>query len=170
MVEPTTLAYLAGMIDGDGYITINRSVRKGKVYHAPQIGIAGTRREPHDLAASIWGGTVGCFLPANAAHRPQFQWSRQGEVAAEIIRALEPYLLVKVEHAWLALRLWDHILEGKSDDPFPWYGPHFEPQRERDEMRQWMIDMNQSRNRVGKKAAGRLLDGRTHDEFPKGQV
>jgi hypothetical protein len=153
MVEPTTLAYLAGMIDGDGYITINRSVRKGYVYHAPQVGIAGTRREPHDLAASIWGGKVTCFTPRNPAHRPQFQWTRQGEAAAEIIRAIAPYLLVKAEHAWLALHLWEHVLEGKSPDPFPWYGPHFEPKRERDEMRQWMIDMNQSRNRVGRKTA-----------------
>jgi hypothetical protein len=29
MHEPTTLAYIAGMIDGDGYITINRSERAG---------------------------------------------------------------------------------------------------------------------------------------------
>ncbi len=33
-------------------------------------------------------------------------------------------------------------------------------------MREWMVDMNQSRNRIGKKAAGRLLDGVAHDGFP----
>lgn len=165
--EPTTLAYLAGMIDGDGYITINRSVRAGKVYHGPAVGIAGTRREPHDLAASLWGGAVSRYAPKNPNHRPQFQWSRQGAKAAMIIRAIEPYLLVKREHAWLALHLWEHIEEGRSDDPFPWYGPNFNPARERDEMRDWMIDINQSRSRVrGKAAAGRLLDGRTHEEFP----
>lgn len=32
MIEPTTLAYLAGMIDGDGYITITRSTRGSKDY------------------------------------------------------------------------------------------------------------------------------------------
>jgi protein gp37 len=36
----------------------------------------------------------------------------------------------------------------------------------REAMRSEMIDMNQSRNRVGKKRAGRLLDGRTWDQFP----
>jgi hypothetical protein len=165
-IEATTLAYLAGMIDGDGYITINRSVRAGKVYHAPQVGIAGTRREPHDLAASLWGGTVSCYAPANPGHRHQFQWSRQGGVAARIIELLEPYLLIKREHAWLALQLWEHLEEGRFDDPFPWYGPHFDPSHERDRMRDEMVDLNQSRGRLRKKAAGRLLDGATHDGFP----
>jgi hypothetical protein len=166
IIKDTTLAYLAGMIDGDGYITINRSDRAGKIYHAPQVGIAGTRREPHDLAASLWGGKVGCYYPTNTAHRPQFQWSRQGAQAAEIIKLLQPFLLIKIEHAWLALNLWEHIQEGRSSDPFPWYGPHFEPICERDEMREHMIEINQSRNRIGKKAAGRLLDGVEHNGTP----
>jgi hypothetical protein len=165
-IEATTLAYLAGMIDGDGYITINRSERAGKVYHAPQVGIAGTRREPHDLAASLWGGAVSCYAPSNPRHRPQFQWSRQGAAAADIIRSLEPYLLVKREHAWLALELWEHIELGRDEDPFPWFGPHFDPAAQRDEMRVQMIEINQSRNRVGKKTAGRLLDGREWNEVP----
>ena len=63
MTDQTTLAYLAGMIDGDGYISITRSVRNGNEYFGPQVGIAGTRREPHDLAASIWGGVVSTYKP-----------------------------------------------------------------------------------------------------------
>lgn len=38
MIEPTTLAYLAGMIDGDGYITITRSTRGSKDYFGAQVG------------------------------------------------------------------------------------------------------------------------------------
>ena len=165
--SPTTLAYLAGMIDGDGYITINRSERNGKVYHAPQVGIAGTRREPHDLAAGLFGGSVGIYYPRNPAHRPQYQWSRQGASAVEVIRAIQPYLLVKIEHSWLALQLWDHIELGKSDDPFPWFFPDYCPIPDRDDMRDEMIAMNQSRNRMGKKSAGRLLDGVQHDGYPE---
>jgi hypothetical protein len=160
MTTPTVLAYLAGMIDGDGYITINRSVRGGRVYHGPQVGIAGTRREPHDLAASIWGGSVRAHVPRNVRHRPQFQWTRQGESAVAVIRAIQPYLLVKAEHAWLALHLWEHIEEGRSDDPFPWFAPDYDPAAARDVLRGEMIDLNQSRNRL------RELDGRTHNEYP----
>lgn len=34
MVEPTTLAYIAGMIDGDGYVTITRSARTYNRYNS----------------------------------------------------------------------------------------------------------------------------------------
>jgi hypothetical protein len=170
MREPTATeaAYLAGMIDGDGYITIHRSVRKGVVYHAPMVGIAGTRREPHDLAASMFGGRIHCYAPKNPRHRPQFQWCRQGASAVPVIQAVAPYLLIKTEHAWLALELWQHVQQGRSDDPFPWHNAGWDPRPERDDMRQQMVDMNQSRRRC-KAAAGRLLDGVEHNSFPGAQ-
>lgn len=163
--DPLTLAYLAGMIDGDGYVTITRSSHKGKLYHAPQIGIAGTRREPHDLAASIWGGTVSCYKPKIAGHRPQFQWSRTGAFAAAAIEAIQPYLRVKYEQAELALDLWEHREDGRFsiDDPFPWFPADYDPIAHREQMRAAMIDLNQSRRRL---RSGRLLDGVTHDAMP----
>lgn len=158
--SPTTLAYLAGMIDADGYITINRSVRKGRVYHAPQVGISGTRRQPHDLAASIWGGNVGCFTPRNPRHRPVFQWTRQGRTAVEAITAIRPYLLIKGAHADLALDLWADIEDGHDDDPFPWAPANYDPTPARDALRADLVDLNQWRR------AGRTLDGIIHDGFP----
>lgn len=143
-------AYLAGIIDADGYITINRSQRGTTIYHAPQVGIAGTRRQPHDLAASLWGGNVGLFKPNNPSHREQYQWTRQGAAAVAVIEAIRPYLLIKADHADLAIELWEHVQAGRfgKDDPFPWMGPDYDPVRARDLLRTEMIDMNQSRNRV----------------------
>lgn len=164
--EPTVLAYLAGMIDGDGYITITKSVRKNKEYFGPQIGIAGTRREPHDLAASLWGGRVSKYLPTNPNHRPQFQWQRMGSSAVSVIESILPYLRIKHEHAELALSLHQHLLEAHSEDPFPWFGPNYDPLDAMRRMREEMIDMNQSRNRRRKKPSGRILDGVEHNGFP----
>lgn len=54
-IEPTTLAYLAEMIDSDANITINRSQRGRSVYHWPQIGrqaagrLLGTGREWNEV-------------------------------------------------------------------------------------------------------------------------
>ena len=165
--DPLVLAYLAGMIDGDGYISITRSIHRGRLYFGPQIGIAGTRREPHDLAASLWGGAV--YEYRNGIHRPQFQWSRVGATAAMAIEAVLPYLRIKVDNALLALELWQHLNDGRhtADDPFPWFGPDYDPSEARDDMREQMIGLNQSRNRVGKKRSGRLLDGREWSEFPR---
>lgn len=163
--DPLVLAYLAGMIDGDGYISIQRSLHKERLYFGPRIGIAGTRREPHDLAASLWGGKVGVY--SAGLHRPQFQWSRSGALAAAAISAVRPYLRIKGDQAGLALQLWDHVECGRTDDPYPWFGPNYDPQSESDEMREEMIALNQSRNRVGKKAAGRLLDAVEHNAMPE---
>ncbi len=163
---PTALAYLAGMIDGDGYITIARAYRGGRYYHTPQVGIAGTRSEPHEFAASLWGGAINRYVPKNPLHRPQFQWCRSGITAAGVIEAIRPYLLVKAEQADLALELWEHLEFGRGEDPFPWFGPHYDPIPERDRMREEMIVLNQSRNRLRKKPAGRLLDGIEHNGMP----
>lgn len=125
--DPLVLAYLAGIIDADGYVSIQRSTHKGRVYYGPKLGIAGTRREPHDLAASLWGGAVSMYTPKNPDHRPQFQWGRHGAVAAVAIGEILPYLRIKAEHGDLALQLWDHLQNGRTDDPYPWFGPDYDP-------------------------------------------
>lgn len=166
--DPVELAYLAGIIDADGYITINRSQRGKYVYHGPQIGIAGTRREPHDMAAALWGGNVGCYFPKIEGHLPQFQWSHQGAQALVIINALRPYLRVKVDQADLAMDLWEHLEEGRltREDPYPWFGPHYDPVSVRDAMRAEMVDLNQSRSRLRKRTRARLLG----DGFPQART
>ena len=133
------------MIDGDGYITINRSQRGAGIYHAPQIGIAGTRREPHDLAASLFGGRVGFYQPKIEGHLGQFQWSRQGPQAVIMILAIRPYLRVKAEQADLALELWDNIEDGRNtrDNPYPWFSCDYDFMVVRDELRAQMVGLNQ---------------------------
>ena len=138
-VDPLTAAYLAGVVDSDGFITIHRSTRNGRVYHGAVIGISGTRREPHDLAASFWGGKVYRYEPKNPSHRPQYQWSRTGTTAVDPIESLLPYLRVKVTQAHLALQLQEHIACGRSDDLFPWFGPDYDPISARDEMRAGIV-------------------------------
>lgn len=143
--EPTTLAYLAGVIDSDGYITINRSTRAGVVYFGAQVGIAGTRRQPHDLAASLWGGTVSRYVPRNPRRRPQFQWSRTGDAAVGIIAAVRPYLLIKKPHADVATELQESCLFGRGEDPFPWFGPGYDPTPDREELVDEIRGLNQCR-------------------------
>lgn len=99
------LVYLAGFIDADGCVTVNRSKRGNKIYFGAVVGISGTRREPHDLAAARWGGKVWCWIPKNPLHRPQFQWARQGLSAVKVLRQIEPYLLLKQTQAQLAISL-----------------------------------------------------------------
>ncbi|MFD3484953.1 hypothetical protein [Streptomyces sp. NPDC058665] len=122
------LAYLAGVIDSDGYITVHRSVRNGKAYHAARIGIAGTRRQPHDLAASLWGGKVSRYEPKDPRHRVQYQWSRTGDKAAVAITKIQPYLRVKQEQAHIALEVQEHVIFGRGPNPYPWMPADYDPE------------------------------------------
>ena len=146
--EPVILAYLAGVIDSDGYISINRSTRAGRTYFGAQVGIAGTRSQPHDLAASLWGGKVSLYFPKNPRHRPQYQWSRQGDVALGIIEALLPYLRVKEPQAFAAIELQENCMFGRcndDDDAYPWFGPDYNPTDCREELVREIRDLNQCR-------------------------
>lgn len=159
MPEPseTDLAYLAGMVDADGYITIQRSKHKDRLYHAPKLGITGTRREPHDLAASFWGGGISVTYPKNKDHKPCFLWSRTGLVAMRIIEAIEPFVRVKRAQVLLSYDLWEHLELGRGEDPFPCFGPNYDPVPTRDEMWAQMVVLNDSRNRLRTRNAQVLL-------------
>lgn len=135
------LAYLAGIIDADGYVTATRSVRQGRVYYGAQIGITGSRREPHDLAARIFGGNISAHQPGaeKSHHLTQFHWQRSGSKATGIIQAVLPYLRIKRVRAQLVIELQDALDERrellKADiDPFPWALPDFDPNQMFDAM------------------------------------
>lgn len=144
--DPLVLAYMAGVIDSDGFISVTQSCRKGRLYFGAVIGVSGTRREPHDLAASLWGGNVRRYDPPNPRHRGQFQWSRQGEAAAAAIEEVYPYLRIKQDQAVLAIECQDIVREARSDDPFPWFGPDYDPTPYLTELRRDVIGvLNQGR-------------------------
>lgn len=131
--SPIDLAYLAGIIDSDGYITASSSTRNGRTYCGPRVGISGTRREPHDLAASIFGGTVRSYDPRGdrAHHRTQHQWVLEGDKAAEAIAAVMPFLHVKRDQADLAMQLQELRVEARdartNEDSFPWAPADYDP-------------------------------------------
>lgn len=133
MSHETDMAYLAGIVDADGYVTATRSVRRGVPYYGAQIGITGSRREPHDLAAGIFGGRVSAHSPGGGRshHLTQFHWQRGGRAAVPAIEELLPYLRVKRIRAEQVLELQAAVDErrlalAEGDDPYPWWGPDYD--------------------------------------------
>lgn len=118
------LAYLAGVIDSDGYVTATRSERKGRLYFGAQIGITGSCRAPHDLAAALFGGNVNTHRPSrNPNYKPQHHWQLGGRRAVPAIEAVLPYLRVKHARAELVLELQrdlDEAREFAAEGGVPW--------------------------------------------------
>jgi hypothetical protein len=170
MLDPIVLAYLAGVIDSDGYVSATRSIRKGRVYYGASVGIAGTDRQPHDLAASIFGGRVYCYVPTGtrAHYKPQFHWQRYGESARPFLTQVVPYLRIKRTRALLALELQDVLAEARlavNDDPCPW-APAERNRRLLLDVLVAEIQAQQGRSGRRRRRPGRELDGRTHDAMP----
>lgn len=144
MTDEVTLAYLAGVIDSDGYISISQSTHESGLYFGAAVGIAGTRPQPHELAASIWGGRIHRYVPKNSRHRAQFQWSRHGDRALAIIEQIRPHLRVKREQADLAIELQELVIYSRT----PLFGAGFDPVPICERMRSRMIEtLNQDRRR-----------------------
>lgn len=131
----TDMAYLAGIVDADGYVTASMTTRKGRTYFAAQVGVTGSCREPHDLAAELFGGNVSAHRPTGGRehHKLQFHWQLSGRGAVPVITALLPFLRVKQLRAQLVLELQNTVNEYRAcrylfgDSAPPWMPAGWDP-------------------------------------------
>jgi hypothetical protein len=106
-MKQTTLAYLAGLIDGEGYIGIKKSHRPDAVsaiYHE-RIQV----RMVHEGAIALLARTLGGNYYLEKAHatngRPLYCWQASDALAARILAAVLPHLIVKRDSALNVLAL-----------------------------------------------------------------
>ena len=95
--ERCVIAYAAGIIDGEGYVGIKRASHKNrytKGYHA-RIQVRMVDREPLDLLAGLFGGSVRHERPQMLTRRELFAWQITDAKAEAALRRLLPMLLVK---------------------------------------------------------------------------
>ena len=105
--DNTKLAYLAGLIDADGCIYLDkfRNQRKKENFHyVLRLRIAMT-----DIEAIIWckdffGGNYRPYNFSNySTHRKiQYIWSLNGKNAVDVLEEVRPFLLVKYRQADIA--------------------------------------------------------------------
>lgn len=95
------LAYLAGIIDGEGYIGIKRMQRR---YHA-RVQVGMVERQAIDLLRDTFGGSL-TLEALRGRGRDIWRWHLSGLQAEACLIALQPFLRVKrlQAEAVLALR------------------------------------------------------------------
>ena len=118
--SPTDLAYLAGLLDGEGSICILKGTRAyGTPKHWLEVSIGNTHLGVLQWVQETFGGRVSHnaerFTKRN--HRT-WRWRASASEAAAILRFLLPYLKIKVEQARLALEFSDHITQYAQDKAF----------------------------------------------------
>lgn len=98
----TEMAYLAGIVDGEGSIGIarHRVTKHNRTYFRPHLTISNTNEDLLEwLQARHFRGN----LVMNTKHRPYFKIAWGGFSVAEVLKALLPYLVIKRRHAELLI-------------------------------------------------------------------
>lgn len=114
-LEPVTLAYIAGLVDGEGTITIQKLGRKGTEEYSVQVSVAQKDRAILDwLKATFACGHIAVQKRSGGllAGRPMLtgfmhQWMATASLGTQIIRAIQPYLRIKHRHAEIVLEYAD---------------------------------------------------------------
>jgi len=100
------LAYLAGIIDGEGCISLHRQVSKnGFVSYNPFVKVEMVAQEPIILLQAMFGGKVR-LRRTRVGCQPVWYWKVRGDGAYQCLVALCNYLLVKKAQADIVLRVW----------------------------------------------------------------
>lgn len=117
-------AYLAGFIDADGSIGIVSIKSKNKTRYRIKLSAHNCKKEPIDLLASVFGGGKIRFKKTGKAKlhdnwRPCYEWALTANKAANAIKLLLPYLMIKNQQALLCLEL-DKINKNNSSSKRRW--------------------------------------------------
>lgn len=111
-----TLAYMAGIIDGEGCIGINRRDHpNGSTYYRMHVRVTNTDRRLLDWIAERWGGSVSGPLRndygnASGRCRAVYQWQVSGDRAAAMLLGVRPFLVLKASQALLAVEFQSTVL------------------------------------------------------------
>ena len=103
-MKKTDLAYVAGIIDGEGWIRIhNRKIKNGNQNYALQVGVGMTNECLINWLKFCFGGSV---LQRNQIgnRKTRYDWALATKQAGDFLKLVLPYLKIKRPQAELALK------------------------------------------------------------------
>ena len=110
------IAYLAGIIDGEGCFTIRKKTySNGRTLYTPRIVIGMNTAQPLDLAYGMFGGAIRarCTTGTNVPYI--FVWEISCTKAKQATKTILPFLRVKREQAVLLMDMQTRIEIGKKN-------------------------------------------------------
>ena len=107
MIELTDAAWAAGIIDGEGCISVGRNRTNGSGvgwrYHV-RLNVTNTSRGMLLQLRNLFGGTAGMDTELRTrAGKPLWAWNLSGQRAQEVLGVLYPYLRAKQAQAQVAI-------------------------------------------------------------------
>ena len=106
------LAYIAGIIDGEGSLSLYKQTKGNSLY--PAIMVKMTSAECVNLLYTMTG--IGRFytVKLHEHYKQQYRWDVRNRLEVYLfLRAIRPYLVVKREHATLLLEFVERRIQGR---------------------------------------------------------
>jgi hypothetical protein len=107
----TDAAYLAGIIDADGCVSITaKSTGLSRGEYHPRL-VYGLRIQMCNQDIIKWiqsvtgVGVIYPYVPKNTKHKPSWAWNAYTQVGAEVLKETIPYMRVKKRQAELYIEL-----------------------------------------------------------------
>lgn len=104
----TKLAYLAGIIDGEGCISIAKCKQKeyrDKFFYSLRIQVVNTNAEVIDWIGRIFGASITIKKHKNYTNIGYYACWR-GSKAVDMLVSVFPYLIIKKKQARVILKYW----------------------------------------------------------------
>ena len=98
----TELAYIAGIIDGEGSISIRKHSNRNWYEYQLRVDVKLTDQEIPYWFQELFGGGV-CFRAPIGNRKPAWQWTITDIKAANFLSSVQPYLHIKSEHCKIVL-------------------------------------------------------------------
>ena len=104
-----SVEYLAGFIDGEGYLALGRIPRGGSTEYPVRMVVYNTNLEVIEAIRSVWGGTVSCSKSRKPGWKDQYALIWTNAAAARLLQRLLPHLIIKENHAIALLEFQEHV-------------------------------------------------------------
>ena len=92
-------AYIAGLLDGEGYIFIH----KYRNYMSLRVGISNTYVPVLKYVKEYYGGNIYKHIRQKKIHKIGYEWVLQNKYTKQFLKDMLPFLIIKSKRAKLAL-------------------------------------------------------------------
>ena len=93
MISDAEAAYAAGILDGEGSISVTRN-HTGR-WPSPQVSVASTDRELLEWLKLRFGGTITTKQPRKPEHSLSYDWKVTDRRSLRFLQRIRPFLVIK---------------------------------------------------------------------------
>lgn len=112
LIEEWKLAYAAGLIDGEGCISINQPYNRG--FFQLNVEITMSDEKPIQFLADTFGGICTPKKTKTVTGRTMYRWGIQSEKAQSFLELIRPYIVGKIYQVKTALEFPVGSKDGKQ--------------------------------------------------------